>query len=107
MIRTPAPAADKRDGIGQAVADALGIDVRAVALSGDTLEIDAPDSAKTKAQDTVKAHTPPPRPAHPTDLAERLAAVESELRGMRDRAAAVTATGGAAAVRDAITGPAR
>lgn len=39
--------------------------------------------------------------------AERLAAVEDELRGMRERAAAVSVTGGAAAVRDAITGPAR
>lgn len=49
----------------------------------------------------LHAHTPPPPLPSP---AERLAAVEAELRGMRERAAAVSATGGAAAVRDAITG---
>jgi hypothetical protein len=46
----------------------------------------------------VAAHVPPPSPE------DRLAAVEAELRGMRERAAAATVTGDAAAVRDAITG---
>jgi hypothetical protein len=40
----------------------------------------------------------------PPSDAERLAALEAELRGMRERAAALAVTGGAASVRDAITG---
>jgi hypothetical protein len=43
----------------------------------------------------------------PPDPDDRIAAIEAELRRMRERAAAVTATGGAAAVRDAITGVGR
>lgn len=40
----------------------------------------------------------------PGSLDERLGAVEDELRGMRERAVAANVTGGAALVRDAITG---
>lgn len=63
-----------------------------------------PDSGVTvhALRSAVDAHQPAPA----VDLAERLAAVEAELRGMKDRAAAVAVTGGAATVRDAITGPA-
>jgi hypothetical protein len=36
--------------------------------------------------------------------ADRIAALEAEVRGMKDRAATVTVTGDAAKVRDAVTG---
>lgn len=55
-------------------------------------------------------HTPaPPTPAPDLNaLVERLAAVEGELRAMRERAAATSVTNAdAVKVRDAIAGPAR
>lgn len=74
MINLPAPAPDKRDGVGQAVAAALGIDVRAVTLNGDALEIDAPDSARASAEAAVRAHTPPARPDPDGEFRAALAA---------------------------------
>jgi hypothetical protein len=90
----------------------LEAELAAAGLPGVTVILTEPsvgllrvEGATEKDRDTVeavvKAHDPSPGPS----LADRLATVEAELRGMRERAAAATSvTGGAAVVRDAITG---
>lgn len=81
MFHLAAPA--DRDGIGQAVADALGIDVRAVVLVGDILEIDAPDSAKDAARAAVAGHTPLLRVDHDAAFRSAVAAATT-IAQLRD-----------------------
>lgn len=94
--------------------DARGVDRSLIALLRlhDVDDADAVQLALTRSVRVVDGQLvddgplPDPVPVEPPppSLADRLEAVEAELRGMRERAAAVAVTGGAAAVRDAITG---
>lgn len=88
MLIIPAP--NNRDGIGQALADALGVSIDQVLLVGDDLHVDAPDSARAMAEQTVRDYTPPPAPADP----------EAEFR------AALSAATTVPQLRDALLGKA-
>lgn len=85
---------------------AAGLPEAAVVMStadrGQLYIYGASDGDRETVERVVSAHVVP------LSTADRLAAVEAELRGMRERAAAATSlTGGAATVRDVITGPNR
>jgi hypothetical protein len=108
MLAVPAPALVHAPRLADEIAAAGYSEVVIALTPADVVEVhvygqraDGEDIAEGDRQTiaaVVAAHVPPPSPD------DRLAAVEAELRGMRERAAAATVTGDAAAVRDAITG---
>lgn len=98
MLTIDAP--QQRDGVGQALADALGIDVRDVALIGDELHIANADGREADAVAFAAAYVPVPVPA-PVPLQAQI----DELRGRLDRAANAAVTGEAAKLRDNLRAP--
>lgn len=97
----PAPPADRRDGIGQALADALGIDVLDVVLADDTITL--PEGAdEVRAREVVAGHVPAPPPTDPDDdLSARIQAVHDDPQvsaSVKKLAAALLGLNGEAAV---------
>lgn len=89
--------------IGTVIADPLPAGLTAVALT----DADAAALGTTRQWDattrSVIDRTPAPEPP---SVDNRLTALEEEVRGIRERAAAALVTGDAAKVRDAVTGKA-
>ena len=100
MLTVPAPPNGSRDGIGQAVADALGLDPQAVMLVGDDLQIPDAEGREAEVQAVVDGYTPPAPAPDPDDeldaalaaaaanatTAEKVDALIAALRGKSGRA---------------------
>lgn len=98
------PAPDPREGdrLGVAIETATGYPAR-VGLHGDQWEIDT-DAAEADVQAIVDAHDGTPEPPS-LSTEDRIAALEEDIRGMKERVAAEDVTNvDAIKVRDAIVG---